>query len=231
VLFTPSSSSTGASVLSSTGSFASTARGSPLSVGVLSAVAFVVLMANGLSFASGSGSGKSNKTMTILFGMIVVMLAMVSVGEAHLCVFEPIQRGMMANCVQPFVANTPNTCCQLAPAISASYQFPCGGSAAGPPVAQMKVNTAYPITFIKNEDHWNPSPQGNFTVSYYPAGGQPILLSTITDTATVSGVIYSVSVTTPNIVGSGFFQVTYWTANPAVAGTTFYQCSDVALTP
>jgi len=220
-----STGSQGAVSSSSTGSSAaSTSRGSPLSVAVLSAVAFaVVVMANGLSFRGGSG-----KTSTVLLGVIVI-LAMLSVSQAHVCMLQPLQRGSLANCV-PFVANVANTCCQLAPFISASYVAPCGGVASGQPVAQLKANQAYTVTFVKNEDHWNASPQGNFTVSYYPAGGSPVALSTITDTNSGAGAIYSVSVTTPNILGNGFFQVTYWTANPAVGSTTFYQCSDVILT-
>jgi len=162
---------------------------------------------------------------------LAIFVALAAVASAHLCTLAPPQRGAMLGCDLQVVGAD---CCAYATAINPLYFAPCGGVAAGPSLGSFVAGSNITVVFQKNENHWNANPQGSFTVSYaYVAPGSDTPTTTTLavqqDTNTTSGTMFAANVQLPNVPGPGYIQVMYYTANPAVLSTTFYQCSDVTL--
>lgn len=153
--------------------------------------------------------------------LLVALVAFSAVTEAHLCLFWPNQRGSLTG-----FNKAEATDCGL-------QTGPCGQRETGP-IAGHSMTVGYnnTITFQKNQNHYNATSPGNFTVAIaYRNNPQRqsdfFHLASIPDTDTPALTMYTLPVELPNpILRHGVLQVAYNTNN---SPGTFYQCADINL--
>lgn len=149
--------------------------------------------------------------------------------NAHLCVWEPPQRGG---------AIMPET-----PGYSPCYlkDGPCGEVASGEPLANLVGGSEFTIKFQQNLNHFTKENPGSL-VADFAIGSDPVesdfspLGLPIADYNAMNMITmtnFTVSVTVPNVdCPHCVLRMRYLSNNPKEddRGTTFYQCSDVSVT-
>jgi len=150
---------------------------------------------------------------------VVLIFAVLSSTLAHLCLFNPKQRGSLNGYTSPGA----NDCALLS--------GPCGRSASSPVIYAQKGSN-FTIVFQKNLDHWYQANPGNFTVNWSTTVSNDFeFVATVPDDGEPSLTYYEVMVTVPNmIVKHGVLQVVYYTNNPS-APPSFWQCADFGIVP
>ena len=146
-----------------------------------------------------------------------------AVASAHLCMLSPTQR---LGPVNVNVEATPG--CGLAPVFG--FSGPCGHNSAKAPLVQIGTGVNFTVVFQKNEDHFCQPAPGYFEIAVIVDGARTKLM-VVPDTPTPWSYVYQVVVVVPRTLANSLaaFQTLYFTNNPAVKNTTFYQCADVLL--
>jgi len=153
---------------------------------------------------------------------VVFLLVCVSACVAHLCMFNPPQRGPMTG------INTPRSpACNLGTA-------PCGGSLPSTKKVALAAGSVYAVVLMKNEDHYNPANPGYFAVSVGIEGwnGPMKELARTPDTPTPSLTVMAINVTlpaAPSVMTSLVLQTSYVTNNLTASFPVYYQCADITL--
>ncbi|XP_064383131.1 uncharacterized protein LOC135331808 [Halichondria panicea] len=151
--------------------------------------------------------------------VLLLLAAVVAIGQAHLCLVFPKQRG---NITGLNMAGADN--CLLV------KDAPCGGRPAEMPEVTFESGMNATIIFQKNLDHWVMATPGMFEINLWGMKGKMNLM-TVPDMGPnmgqPSGTLYTVSVPMPKMeMEKAILQVVYITKNP-MAPAMFYQCADV----
>lgn len=151
---------------------------------------------------------------------IIALLFYSYSAHAHLCMLAPMQRGMA-----PSINSQATPACGLAPVFG--HNGPCGGTNASIPV-WVQGGRHFPVILVKNEDHFYSDAPGYLEIAAISPRGDRKVLKHIPDSPTPWNYIYIEDVVLPTgSIGAVTFQALYFTNNPAVKNTTFYQCSDL----
>jgi len=137
--------------------------------------------------------------------LLLVVLALSSFVDSHMCMLQPMQRGALGD---PNETANPN--CFLTTG-------PCGARKPQPPSIAFVPGSNVTIVFQKNVNHYSAStPNQNFTVSIQTSEVdhfQP--LAVIPDSDTPDLTLYTVEVTIPRQTGAyGLIQVVYYANDP-----------------
>lgn len=152
----------------------------------------------------------------ILLGTVLLMVALC---EAHLCLFNPRQRGTMNG------INTAgsNDCILL--------DNPCGNRPAMKPTVGIVAGDVFEVVFQKNLDHYNKTNPGMFVVSIGENSADPKFqeIAMVQDSGTPSLHVYQLNVTFPKMMSDGAVVQVKYVTNNAQAPAVFYQCADIML--
>jgi len=151
---------------------------------------------------------------------LLCLLLLLGSAAAHLCLLSPLQRP--PHDVEMWTQVGYSDCAVITGA--------CGSSKQQPPQFYVPAAHNFSVVWQKNENHWVTGATGNFTLNIIsPAAKRTYLLSSVPDSNTASGTLYSANVAVPSLSpGPVVLQVIYNTGNPAVP-PQFYQCADIAV--
>ncbi|XP_065897849.1 uncharacterized protein [Dysidea avara] len=157
--------------------------------------------------------------MKNLFLGVALFVFMVAVCEAHLCLFNPQQRGTMNG----INAAGSNDCILL--------DGPCGGRKAMKPTVGIMAGVPYTVVFQKNLDHFNTADPGMFVVSVGENSASPTFkqVGMVMDSGTPSLHVYTMNVTFPKVMSDGAVVQVKYVTNNKQAPAVFYQCADIMM--
>eukprot|EP00698_Gefionella_okellyi_P015995 TRINITY_DN4551_c0_g1_i1.p1 TRINITY_DN4551_c0_g1~~TRINITY_DN4551_c0_g1_i1.p1 ORF type:complete len:180 (+),score=28.02 TRINITY_DN4551_c0_g1_i1:1-540(+) len=148
--------------------------------------------------------------------VLVIFVAMLAGTFAHMCLLSPLQRVPIPEDGINQVAN--NACAQV--------NAPCGNAPTGTIRGTFKRSQNITVVFQKNLNHWSPTTQGSFIISFRTAIHSNFhILKSIPDTNTPSLTLFLEDITLPSQSAvDGLLQVEY---NTAGSDGPFYQCADI----